>query len=84
PFHEKVLAEPPQIVGRIVDEIADWGRRFIKAFGAEGTAEKVREVASRRVDHNSSPERVIRSPRVKYGPGAAPNKAKGADGSFDD
>jgi fructose/tagatose bisphosphate aldolase len=84
PFHEKILAEPPQIVGRIVDEIADWGRRFIKAFGIEGTAEKVVEVASRRVDHNSSPERVIRSPRVKYGPDAAPNKAKGTGGNFDD
>jgi fructose/tagatose bisphosphate aldolase len=84
PFHERILAEPDHIVGRIVDEIADWGRRFMKAFGSDGLAEKVLEVASRRTDHNSSPERVIRSPRVKYGPDRAPNKAKGSAGNFDD
>ncbi|MDR3254006.1 MAG: class II fructose-bisphosphate aldolase [Synergistaceae bacterium] len=85
PYHERILAEPDNIIGRIVDEVADWGRRFIKAFGTEGAAEKVIEVASRRTDHNSSPERVIRSPRVKYGPEQAPNKAKsGSGGKFDD
>jgi hypothetical protein len=84
PFHEKILAEPDHITGRIVDEIADWGRRFMKAFGSEGVAEKVLEAASRRPDHNSSPERVIRSPRMKYGPEQAPNRSNTGGGNFDD
>lgn len=84
PFHEKILAEPDHVINRIVDEVADWGRRFIRAFGGEGTAEKVVEVMSRRPDHNASPERVIRSPRVKYGPSEAPKQAKGVGGDFDD
>lgn len=84
PFHEKILAEPDHIVGRIVDEIADWGRRFIKAFGGEGTSEKLLEIMSRRPDHNAAPERVIRCPRSKYGPEAAPNVSKSGDGNFDD
>lgn len=83
PFHEKILAEPDHIVGRIVDEVADWGRRFIKAFGGEGTSEKLLEIMSRRPDHNAAPERVIRSPRSKYGPDQAPNRAK-TTGDFDD
>ncbi|MDR1514431.1 MAG: class II fructose-bisphosphate aldolase [Synergistaceae bacterium] len=84
PFHDKILAEPGHIVGRIVDEAADWGRRFIKAFGSEGASERVLEVVSRRPDHNASPERVIRSPRIKYGPDQAPNKLKRGAGNFDD
>ncbi|MDR1944205.1 MAG: class II fructose-bisphosphate aldolase, partial [Synergistaceae bacterium] len=84
PFHERILSEPDYIKDRIVDEVAYWARRFIKAFGAEGAAEKVVEVALRRPDHNSSPERVIRSPRIKYGPDQAPNKLKSSSGSFDD
>lgn len=79
PFHEKILAEPQNIIDRIVDEIADWGRRFIKAFGTEGTAEKVIEAASRRADHNASPEREIRAPRSKFGPEAAPNQKLTSD-----
>jgi len=84
PFHAKILAEPDEIVGRIVDEVAEWGKRFIRAFGGEGTAEKVVEVMSRRADHNAAPERVIRSPRVKYGPKEAPNQSKSSGGDFDD
>lgn len=84
PFHEKIMSEPDHIINRIVDEVADWGRRFIRAFGGEGTAEKVVETMSKRPDHNASPERVIRSPRIKYGPGEAPNRPKGAGGDFDD
>lgn len=84
PFHGKILAEPDYIVDRIVDEVADWGKRFIRAFGGEGTAEKVAEVMARRPDHNAAPERVIRSPRVKYGPNEAPNKTKESGGNFDD
>jgi fructose/tagatose bisphosphate aldolase len=84
PFHDKILAEPDYIVGRIVDEVADWGGRFIKAFGSEGASQRVLEVVSRRPDHNASPERVIRSPRIKYGPDQAPNQLKGGDGNFDD
>ncbi|MDR3332040.1 MAG: class II fructose-bisphosphate aldolase [Synergistaceae bacterium] len=84
PFHAKILAEPDHIVGRIVDEVSEWAKRFIKAFGGEGTAEHVLEVVSRRRDHNSSPERVIRSPRAKYGPADAPNQTTGKGGNFDD
>ena len=84
PFHEKILAEPDHITGRITDEVCVWAKRFIKAFGGEGTAEKVIEVISRRPDNNSSPERVIRAPRSKYGPENAPNKAKPSGGSFED
>ena len=84
PFHEKILAEPDHIIGRITDEITDWGKRFIKAFGGEGTAEKVIEVISRRKDCNSAPERVIRSPRQAYGPAEAPNRPKTAEGDFSD
>lgn len=83
PFHEKILAEPKEIIDRIVDEVAEWGKKFIRAFGGEGTAEKVLEVMSRRPDHNASPERVIRSPRSKYGPEQAPNRSK-TSGDFDD
>jgi len=84
PFHEKILAQPEPVIGRIVDEIAEWGKRFIRAFGGEGTAEKVLEVLARRPDHNAAPERVIRCPRSKYGPEAAPNVSKSGDGNFDD
>ncbi|MDR1481379.1 MAG: class II fructose-bisphosphate aldolase [Synergistaceae bacterium] len=84
PFHEKILAEPDHITGRIVDEVSEWAKRFIKAFGGEGSAEKVIEVISRRPDHNSSPERVIRAPRSKYGPESAPNKPQSSGGSFED
>jgi fructose/tagatose bisphosphate aldolase len=85
PFHEKILAEPDHITGRITDEVAEWAKRFIRVFGGEGTAGHVLEAASRRADHNSSPERVIRSPRVKFGPESAPNAPSGkTTGSFDD
>jgi fructose/tagatose bisphosphate aldolase len=83
PFHDKILAEPDEIIGRIVDEISEWGKRFIRAFGGEGTAEKVIEAICARGDQNSSPERVIRSPRSKYTEDTAPNKAK-SSGNFDD
>jgi fructose/tagatose bisphosphate aldolase len=84
PFHDKILAEPAKITGRIVEEVSAWAKRFIKAFGGEGTADHVLEVISRRPDHNSSPERVIRSPRSKYGPAEAPNQSKSSGGNFDD
>lgn len=83
PFHDKILAEPEPIIARIVDEVSEWGKRFIKAFGAEGMADKVLEVMSRRPDHNAAPERAIRAPRSKFGPEQAPNRAK-TSGNFDD
>jgi fructose/tagatose bisphosphate aldolase len=83
PFHERILAEPPAIVGRIVDEIAAWADRFLVAFGAEGSAEKVLEVVSRRPDWNAAPERPIRAPRSKYGPEAAPDRAGRSSDSRD-
>ncbi len=84
PFHDKILQEPAHIVDRITEEICDWGKRFIRAFGGEGTNEKLLEILSRRPDHNAAPERVIRGPRVKYGPCDAPGRPKGAQGDFSD
>lgn len=83
PFHEMILAEPQPIIDRIVDEVAEWAKRFMRAFGAEGVADKVLEVMMRRADHNAAPERVIRSPRTKYTAENAPNRAK-SSGNFDD
>ncbi len=84
PFHEKILAEPREVVDRIVDEVAWWAERFIKAFGAEGSAEKVLEVISRRNDSNASPDRKIAGARADFGPGKAPGRAKGGEGDFSD
>ena len=84
PFHEKILAEQPKIIDRIVDEIAHWGDRYIVAFGGEDSAEKVMEVMSRRPDHNAAPERAILNPRSKYTPATAPGKRAKATGDFSD
>lgn len=84
PFHEKILAEPQPYLDRIVDEIADWGKRYIRAFGAEGSADKVIEVMSRRPDHNCAPDRAIKNARSFYTAQTAPNRDKGATGDFDD
>lgn len=83
PFHEKILAEPQPIIDRIVDEVSEWGKKFIRAFDGEGTAEKVIEVMCRRPDQNAAPARGILNPRSKYGPENAPNRSK-TSGDFDD
>jgi fructose/tagatose bisphosphate aldolase len=81
PFHERILAEPPAVVARIVDEVAWWAERFIVAFGAEGTADKVMEVVSRRPDWNAAPERPVLAPRSKFGPETAPDYREQKDGA---
>ncbi|EHM10698.1 fructose/tagatose bisphosphate aldolase [Thermanaerovibrio velox DSM 12556] len=84
PFHDAIMNEPDHIKDRIVDEIAWWAERFIKAFGAEGTAEKVLEVALRRRDHNASPERKILGVRADFGPEKAPNSSSKGGGDYSD
>lgn len=66
PFHEAVMALPADVKERIVDETADWARRFIKAFKAEGTAELLVETVSGRTDHNAAPEQAVLVPRGDF------------------
>lgn len=74
PFCDKILAEPKHIIDRIVDEMQWWAERFITAFGAEGSADAVAEVMSRRPDHNASPDRKILGRRSDYTEKNAPGK----------
>lgn len=83
-FYERILAEPKPVIDRIVDEMTWWAERFITAFGAEGSAEAVMEVAARRPDFNASPERKILGIRADYTEAAAPGTG-GSDGNdYDD
>jgi len=83
PFGKAVLGELEDVLGRIVDETEEWATRFIKAMKGEDSADKVLEVISRRVDHNSAPDRKPINPRSDYTADKAPNKKK-AGGNFDD
>ncbi|MEG1641824.1 MAG: class II fructose-bisphosphate aldolase [Synergistaceae bacterium] len=82
-FCDKILAEPQPIIDRIVDEMQYWAERFITAFGAEGSADAVAEVMSRRADHNASPDRKIIGNRSDYteanAPGTSGNNGKNYD-----
>jgi hypothetical protein len=49
----------------------------------ENSADKVLEVISRRVDHNSAPERKPINPRSNYTADKSPNRKK-TSGNFDD
>ncbi|ACZ18457.1 class II fructose-bisphosphate aldolase [Thermanaerovibrio acidaminovorans] len=84
PFHDAIMEESEDIRDRIVDEVAWWAERFMKAFGAEGTAEKVMEIALRRRDHNASPERKVLGCRADFGPEKAPNSTKSSNGDYSD
>jgi len=83
PFGKLILEEPKDILERIVGETEEWAVRYIKAMKAEGSAEKVLEVISRRGDHNAAPERKPINPRSSYTSDKAPNRERTA-GDFDD
>ncbi|MDO5562694.1 MAG: class II fructose-bisphosphate aldolase [Synergistaceae bacterium] len=83
PFCDMILAEPQPIIDRIVDEMEYWAERFITAFGAEGSADAVAEIMSRRPDQNASPDRKVTGNRADYTEQNAPNKG-GNDGKNHD
>ncbi|WP_352401432.1 class II fructose-bisphosphate aldolase [Synergistes jonesii] len=83
PFCEMILAEPQPIIDRILDEMQYWAERFIKAFGAEGSADAVAEIMAKRVDHNASPDRKVLTERKNYTKATAPGKG-GNDGKDHD
>lgn len=84
PFRDGIFAEPQPIIDRIVDEMQHWAERFIVAFGAEGSADAVAEVMSKRPDHNASPDRKVMGNRADYTAKNAPGKY-GRDGkNYDD
>ncbi|GAB6280438.1 MAG: class II fructose-bisphosphate aldolase [Thermovirga sp.] len=72
PFHEEIMTLPERVREAIVEDTAEWARRFIKAFHAEGSAEIVLEIVSRRRDHNAAPERSVLAPRSAFTKGSAP------------
>ena len=84
PFCDKILAEPKHIIDRILDEMQWWAERFITAFGAEGSADAVAAVMSRRPDHNASPDRKILGRRSDYTEKNAPGKYGSAGKNYDD
>ena len=63
PFCDKILALPDKYLDRILDETEYWAERFIKAFNAEGTAEKVIEIVN-------AAARGIRCPSARSSPTA--------------
>ena len=83
PFCEMILAEPQPIIDRILDEMQYWAERFIKAFGAEGSADAVAEIMAKRVDQNASPDRKVLTERKNYTKATAPGKG-GNDGKDHD
>ena len=75
PFHDAIMALPERIQARIVDETAEWARRFIKAFHAEDGADALLEVISRRTDHNAAPEQAVVASRKDFTEAASPDRA---------
>ncbi len=84
PFCDRILSEPQYIIDRTVDEMQYWAERFIVAFGAEGSADAVAEVMSRRSDHNASPDRKVLGFRSDYTAKNAPGKASKDGNNYDD
>ncbi len=84
PFCQMILNEPQPIIDRIVDEMQSWAERFIDAFGAEGSADAVAEVMSRRPDHNASPDRKVVGKRADYTAENAPMKGGNDGKNYDD
>ncbi|HDQ92501.1 MAG TPA: class II fructose-bisphosphate aldolase [Synergistetes bacterium] len=80
PFHNEIMALPEKVRESIVDDTADWARRFIKAFHAEGSAEALLDVVSKRPDHNATPERAIIRSRSLFTKESAPGDAGSSDG----
>lgn len=79
PFHDAIMALPGSVRERIVDETAEWARRFIKAFHAEDSAETLLDVVSRRFDHNASPEQAVLASRSDFTRERAPGSGKMKD-----
>lgn len=84
PFCDMILAEPKPIIDRIVDEMTYWAERFITAFGAEGSADAVAAVMSRRPDQNASPDRKVMGRREDYTAKNAPGKGGNDGKNYDD
>ena len=82
PFCDKILALPDKYLDRILDETEYWAERFIKAFNAEGTAEKVIEVVNRRGTWNPLPERKIIADRADFRADTAPTKGGNDGGDY--
>ena len=81
-FCDKILALPEKYLNRIVDETEYWTERFIKAFNAEGTAEKVIERVCRRTSWNPLPDRKIIARRGDYRADNAPTKGGNDGGDY--
>ncbi len=79
-----IMNESPEIIGRIIDETEEWATRFIKAFNAENSAEKVLEVISRRQDYNGAPEQAILGARANYNKETAPDLSKKDNKDYSD
>ena len=81
PFWQKIMDMPKECVDRVLDETEYWASRFIKAFNAEGTAEKVLELASKRSSWNPLPDRKIIASRSDLRADNAPGtkRVDGAD-----
>ncbi|MDY3868211.1 MAG: class II fructose-bisphosphate aldolase, partial [Pyramidobacter sp.] len=80
PFWEKIMNMPKEYVDRVVDETEYWAERFIKAFNAEGTAEKVLEAVTSRTSWNPLPDRKVIAARTDFRPDNAPG-TKVCDGA---
>jgi hypothetical protein len=66
PFDEAIMALPEGIHGRIVEETAEWAKRFIRAFHAEVDSEALMEIVSERPDHNAAPEQAVIASRKDH------------------
>ncbi len=72
PFHDAIMDLDEMVRESIVDETAEWARKFIRAFHAEGSAEALMEIVSRRSDHNAAPEQAIIASRSAFTRESAP------------
>lgn len=79
PFDEAIMALPEGIHGRIVEETAEWAKRFIRAFHAEGSSEALMEIVSERPDHNAAPEQAVIASRKDHYREIAPDRGAAKD-----
>ena len=84
PLGNVILEEPPEIIGRIIDETEEWASRFIKAFNAVDSADRVLEVIAKRSDHNGAPEQAILGKRSDYTEDRAPGHSLKDGGDYSD
>ena len=83
PFGEAIMNEPQPCIDRIVAETEEWATRFLKAFNAEGTAEKVLETIARRPFDNAAPERPVLHKRSEFTCEGA-QQERGSDADYSD